>query len=140
MFTSTPSMSMSLTRACESKLTRSSGNGGPCQRTSHGVPPSLRPREIDSAGGYPIARAEQPIEVGALADAVARHAALGRRAPDQRAERREAALVGGREVRLDRFGGFDDVRVGVEDPVAGACHKRVLLATLLSSQSAGSIR
>src|SRR5207253_10900791 len=44
MFASTPSMSMSLTRACGSKLTRSLGNGGPCQRTSHGVPPSFGPR------------------------------------------------------------------------------------------------
>ena len=44
MFASTPSTSMSLTRACGSKLTRSLGNGGPCQRTSHGVPPSFGPR------------------------------------------------------------------------------------------------
>ena len=46
MFTSTPSMSMSATRACGSKLTRSLGNGGPCQRTSHGVPP----RAVDAGG------------------------------------------------------------------------------------------
>ncbi len=50
MFTSTPSMSMSFTRACGSKLTRSLGNGGPCQRTSHGVPPSLSPR-VTADGG-----------------------------------------------------------------------------------------
>ena len=50
MFTSMPSISMSRTRACGSKLTRSLGNGGPCQRTSHGVPPSRAPRAAADGG------------------------------------------------------------------------------------------
>jgi hypothetical protein len=45
-------------------------------------------------------------------------------APDEGAERRQLGAIGGREVRLDRFNGLDDVGVGVEDAIAAACHDR----------------
>jgi hypothetical protein len=51
-----------------------------------------------------------------LADLVSRHAALAGHAPDEGTERQQGAPIGGREVRLDRLDGLDDVRVGVEDP------------------------
>src|SRR4029450_4498222 len=110
MFTSTPSMSMSLTRACESKLTRSSGNGGDSPRHS----PARR---------HALARAKDAVEIRALADAVARHSALARGAPDQGAERGELGLVRRREIPLDGFGGLDDGGGGVEDAISGACHR-----------------
>ena len=66
MFTSMPSMSMSLTRACGSKLTRSVGNGGPCHRTSHGVPPSFAPRAAAEGGATRSREPRRRLSAGRL--------------------------------------------------------------------------
>src|SRR2546428_13573548 len=57
MFTSTPSISMSRTRAWASKLTRALGNGGPLQRPSQGGAPFFTP-PVTPGGGFP--RPPQP--------------------------------------------------------------------------------
>src|SRR5262245_28777605 len=81
-----------------------------------------------------IAGAEHPVELGALADAVARHAPLALGAPDLSAERGELGSVGGREIRLDGFRGLDDVGVGVEDAVSGAGYRDLLRRPLTPSR------
>src|SRR5439155_2678998 len=71
-----------------------------------------------------LAGAQATIQLGALADSIARHAALGGAVSDRWCERLQPGLVRRREILLDRLHGLDDVRVRVEDPIACSCHLR----------------
>jgi hypothetical protein len=74
-----------------------------------------------------LERVEPPsaVQPGTLADHVAGHPGPGGGALHQRAEGGQPRAIGGPQVRLDRFDGFDDVSVGVEDPIAAARHSRL---------------
>jgi len=86
MFTSMPRRPCRAARV-RTKLTRSLGNGGPCQRTSHGVPPSRAPRAAADGGSTRSSEPSLRFSFGRLPDHVARHAGLGRRALHERPQR-----------------------------------------------------
>src|SRR5205814_4752991 len=71
----------------------------------------------------PLERAQLAVQLGPLADHVARHAGFGRRALDQRTKASKSRSIARSKISLDRLDGLDDVRVGVEDAVPGARHE-----------------